>query len=88
MEFDSLEFTALNGEDALLAWADGRQGDFPLFLRAAANELGLNQVGLNGSHSFHMVLINYAPRIWPAPGIWQRAMYRNGQDYAWDSQLS
>jgi hydrogenase large subunit len=42
---DTLDaFSALTSEQALLAWAVGRQGDFPLFLRAAT-DLGLNRIG-------------------------------------------
>lgn len=63
---DSLEsFAALNSEDALLAWADGRQGDFPLFLRAA-NELGLNQVGRATDH-----FMSYGAYGLFSAGIWQ-----------------
>ncbi|HJW25374.1 MAG TPA: nickel-dependent hydrogenase large subunit [Rhodocyclaceae bacterium] len=63
---DSLEsFAALGSEAALLAWAEGRQGDFPAFL-AAAYDLGLEKTG-RATDRF----LSYGAYDSFAGGLWQ-----------------
>jgi len=55
----------LASKDQLLAWADGRAGDFPAFLKAAA-DLGLDRVG----QAYDRFLSYGAYDLFPA-GTWQ-----------------
>jgi uptake hydrogenase large subunit len=66
---DSLAAVAnLQSKDALLAWAEGRQADFPAFL-AASSDLGLDKIG-RASDAF---LSFGAYGQFPA-GIWQQGV--------------
>jgi hydrogenase large subunit len=63
---DSLSVVAqLASKDQLLAWADGRAGDFPAFLRAAS-DLGLDKLG----RAYDAFLSYGAYDLFPA-GTWQ-----------------
>jgi hydrogenase large subunit len=63
---DALEsFSTLANEDALLAWAAGRPGDFPLFLHVAT-DLGLNQLGRATDH-----FMSYGAYDLFNAGVWQ-----------------
>lgn len=63
---DSLTAVAQQAsKDQLLAWADGRPGDFPAFLHAAS-DLGLDQVG----RAYDAFLSYGAYELFPA-GTWQ-----------------
>ncbi len=66
---DSLEaFAELAGWDALQHWADGREADFPLFLRAAG-DLGLEGIG-RASDRF----LSYGAYGIFSAGVWQPGM--------------
>ncbi len=67
-------FAALPSAQALTAWAEGRQGDFPAFLAAAA-DLGLEGLGRGGER-----YLSYgAYGLWPA-GTWEPGAERQPLD--------
>lgn len=59
---------ALDSQAALLAWADGREADFPRFL-ALAGALGLDRIGRAGD-----AFLSYGAYDCFAPGRWQDGM--------------